>query len=88
MTTQKKGFRVAKDVKEQILKRVREEGVSVSQVAEEHGVSDKTIYTWLTKGASDNPTWSEIAKLKRENKSLLELVGEMTLKLSETQKKS
>ena len=88
MTTLKKGFRVAKDVKEQILKRVREEGVSVSQAAEEHGVSDKTIYTWLTKGASGNPTWSEIAKLKRENKSLLELVGAMTLKLSETQKKS
>ena len=88
MTTQKKGFRVAKDVKEQILKRVREEGVSVSQVAEEHGVSDKTIYTWLTKGATGNPTWSEISKLKRENKSLFELVGAMTLKLSETQKKS
>lgn len=88
MTTQKKGFRVAKDVKEQILKRVREEGISVSQAAQEHGVSDKTIYTWLTKGASGNPTWSETAKLKRENKSLLELVGAMTLKLSETQKKS
>lgn len=88
MTTQKKGFRVAKDIKEQILKRVREEGIPVSQAAQEHGVSDKTIYTWLTKGASGNPTWSEIAKLKRENKSLLELVGVMTLKLSETQKKS
>lgn len=88
MTTQKKGFRVAKDIKEQILKRVREEGISVSQAAQEHGMSDKTIYTWLTKGASGNPTWSEIAKLKRENKSLLELVGAMTLKLSETQKKS
>lgn len=88
MTTSKKGHRVAKDVKEQILKRVREEGVPVSQVAQEHGVSDKTIYTWLTKGATGNPTWNEIAKLKRENKSLLELVGAMTLKLSETQKKS
>jgi len=88
MTTQKKGFRVAKDVKEQILKRVKDEGIPVSQAATEHGVSDKTIYTWLTKGASGNPTWSEIAKLKRENKSLLELVGAMTLKLSETQKKN
>lgn len=88
MTTSKKGFRVAKDVKEQILKRVREEGVPVSQVAKEHGVSDASIYTWLTKGATGNPTRSEIAKLKRENKALLELVGEMTLKLSETQKKS
>lgn len=88
MTTLKKGFRVAKDVKEQILKRVREEGVPVSQAAQEHGVSDKAIYTWLTKGATGNPTWSEIAKLKRENKVLRELVGAMTLKLSETQKKS
>lgn len=88
MATSKKGYRVAKDVREQILKRVREEGISVSQAAKDHGISDATIYNWLTKGATGNPSWSNIAKLKRENKTLLELVGEITLKLSETQKKS
>lgn len=88
MTTSKKNYRISKDVKEQILKRVKEEGIPVSQAAKEHGVSDAAIYTWLTKGASGNPSWSEVAKLKKENKALLELVGEVTMKLSNAQKKS
>lgn len=83
-----KHYRIAPEVKEQILKRVKEAGVPVKEVAKEHGVSDQTIYDWLGKGASGTPTWGEYAKLKRENKALLELVGEITLKLSESQKKS
>lgn len=85
MTTK---HRVSKDVKDQILRRIKEEGVSVSKAAEEHGVSTKSIYQWLTKGASGNPTWHEVARLKKDNKALLELVGEITMKLSHAQKKS
>jgi|TARA_B100001964_G_C14156580_1_gene564592 transposase-like protein len=88
MATTKKTYHIAKDIKEQILKRVREEGIPVSQAAQEHGISDATIYSWLTKGASGNPSWTEVAKLKKENKMLLELVGEITVKLSTAQKKS
>jgi hypothetical protein len=50
-------------------------------------VSDHTIYRWLGNGAN-GPSYAEVAKLRKENKALLELVGEMTLKLSETQKKN
>jgi len=85
-TSNKKGYRVAKDVKEQILKRIKDEGISVSQASQEHGVSTQTIYAWLTKGVSHNPSWSEFAKLRRENKGLLELVGSLTVKLSQAQK--
>ena len=87
-TTNKKGYRVAKEVKEQILKRIKDDGLSVSQVSQEHGVSSQTIYAWLTKGATNNPSWTEFAKLKRENKGLLELVGSLTVKLSTAQKKN
>ena len=41
---------VSKEVKEQILKRIRDEGVPVAQAASEHGISTKTIYHWLGKG--------------------------------------
>jgi len=88
MTTTNKKFRISPEVKDQILKRIKDGGISVIQAAEEHGVSTHTIYRWLTKGASSNPSWSEIAKLKKENKALLELVGEITVKLSQAQKKS
>ena len=84
----KKNYRIALDVREQILKRIKEEGSSVSQAAKDHGVSEATIYGWLGKGAQSAPSWIEFAKLKRENKTLLELVGEITLKLSESQKKN
>lgn len=87
MTT-KKIHRTSKDVRDQIIKRIKEEGVSVTQAAEEHGVSTASIYGWLTKGVSKNPSWLEFAKLKKENRSLLELVGEITMKLSATQKKN
>ncbi len=75
-------------MRDQVLKRIKDEGVSVAQASEEHGISTHTIYRWLTKGASGNPSWSEIAKLKKENKALLELVGEITMKLSASQKKT
>lgn len=88
MSTPKIGHRVAREVREQILKRIKEEGIPVQQVSEEHGVSTKTIYSWLTKGTSKNPSWVEVAKLKKQNQELLSLVGEITVKLSQAQKKS
>lgn len=88
MSQTKKGYRVAQEVKEQIVKRIKEEGVAVSQAAKDHGVHESTIYGWLGQGAEGAPSWADLAKLKRENKALLELVGEITLKLSESQKKS
>ena len=84
----KKHYRIAPELKEQILKRVKEEGVSVSQAAKDHGIHETTIYGWLGAGTQGAPSWIEFAKLKRENKTLLELVGVITLKLSESQKKS
>jgi transposase-like protein len=84
----KKFHRISPEVREQVLKRVKEEGVSVSQAAKDHGIHETTIYGWLGTGAQGAPSWAEYAKLKRENKMLLELVGEITLKLSESQKKN
>jgi transposase-like protein len=83
-----KKHRIAPDVKEQILNRIKNEGVSVAEAAKDHGISDQTIYGWIAKKVDGQPTLSEFLKLKRENAQLLTLVGEMTLKLSETQKKN
>lgn len=79
--------RVPKDRQEQILKRIKEEGISVSQAAQEHGVCDGTIYHWLSKGVTGQPTLREFAKLKKQNTQLLTLVGEMTITLSQSKKK-
>lgn len=83
----KKTYRVAPEVKAQILSRIKNDGISVATAAKDHGVSEASIYTWLGKKAEGGPSVLEIAKLKKENSELLRLVGEMTLRLSETQKK-
>jgi len=82
-----KKYKISPDVKEQIIARVKEGTVSIKEAASEHGISDTTIYNWLGKKVEGAPSILEYAKLKRENDELLKLVGLMTLKLSEAQKK-
>lgn len=84
----KKSFKISKETKDQILKRIKEEGLPVAKVAEEHGISTAAVYTWLSKGVKAQPTWSELSKLQKQNRELLALVGELTIKLSQSQKKS
>jgi transposase-like protein len=43
MATTKKQYRISKEVKDQVLKRIKDEGIPVSQAAEEHGISTYTI---------------------------------------------
>ncbi len=83
----KKTYRTAPEVKEQILKRIKEEGIPVVQAAKEHGINPATIYNWLGKGVKGTPTIGELVRLKRQNEELLALVGELTLASSRTQKK-
>lgn len=83
-----KKHRIAPEVKADILRRVKEEGISVAQAAKDHGVSEATIYGWIGTGASGAPSWSEVARLQKQNKELFEVIGELTVKLSSAQKKS
>lgn len=84
----RKQHNIPADLKSDILRRVKEEGIPVSQAAKDHGIHESTIYSWLTKGASGSPSFAEFARISRQNKELLELVGELTLKLSTAQKNS
>ena len=71
-----------------MVSRIKEEGIPVAQAAKEHGIHETTIYGWMGAGAQGAPSWSEFARIQRQNKELLELVGELTLRLSATQKKN
>ena len=82
-----KNHRIAPEIKEQIINRIKNEGVTVAQAAKDHGVSDASIYTWIGAKVDGGPSIAEIAKLRRENDELLKLVGLLTLKLNEAQKK-
>jgi len=71
----KTGHRVAADVKADILRRVKEGGVSVAQAAQEHGLHETTIDDWLSRGADGAPTLGELVRIKKEKEELLRLVG-------------
>ena len=77
------------DVKAQILKRLKDEGVPVAKLADEHGIATGTIYNWLSKGTvNKQPSLLAYAKLKKENQQLKELVGNLTLFLDKEKKKT
>lgn len=70
---------IAQDIKAQIIGRIKNNGEAVSKLALEYGVSPKTIYTWLRAKSDSSVSFLEHARLKRENKLLLEIVGKLTL---------
>lgn len=84
----KKQHKISKEIKDQILKRVKEDGISVPEAASDHGISAKTIYNWLTKGVAKQVSWLEHNKLRKENQELKALIGEITVELSKTKKKN
>lgn len=77
---------IAKEIKEQILQRVKD-GTPVLKAAAEHGVSTKTIYNWLAKSSMAHPSILEISRLKREKEDLLKVIGLLTLEVSKAKKK-
>jgi len=83
----KKAFRIAPEIKEQIINRIKTEDVSVAQAAKDHGVSTVTIYSWLGTSAKNNVSIIEHNRVLKENRLLKALIGELTFKLSSGQKK-
>ena len=83
-----KRYKIAPEVKTDIIRLIKEEGVSVAQAAKDHGISDAAIYGWLGNGTKGSPSWSEFSRLKKERDQLLKLVGELTVRNSTAQKKS
>lgn len=78
---------IPKELKEQIISRIKNEGVSVSTAASEHGISTKTIYNWLNQGFTGQPvSYREYAKVKRENQTLLAIIGQLTLETKKLKK--
>lgn len=77
---------IPKEIKEQILKRIKEEGITVTQAAADAGISSKTIYNWMRNKNLSDGSVLEISRLKRENRELLEIIGRLTHDLTRSKK--
>jgi transposase-like protein len=79
---------IPKEVKEQILARVRNDGVTAAQAARDAGICADTVRNWLVKGATGQPNSVENARLKRELSAAYTLIGKLTSELTAYKKKN
>jgi transposase-like protein len=77
---------ISQEIKEQILSRIKNDGIPAAQVAREHGISDKTVYGWLAKTIDRQPSLLEFNRLKRENDGLKQLIGLLTVEMHKLKK--
>lgn len=82
----KKGTHIPKDVKEYILKKVKEGGKSVPELSREYGISKSAIYKMLRNDTSGS-TDPQLLRLQKENSLLKQLVAELSLKVRENEKR-
>jgi len=78
---------IANEVKKEIVEKVKQ-GEPVATLANQYGVSDRSIYAWLKRKASGSISVLEHNKLKRENTLLKETIGALTIELEKTKKKT
>lgn len=79
---------IKKEIKEEILHKIKTEGLVVVKASEQYGVSTKTIYGWLAKLAMKPPSALELYKLRKENQALNQIIGRLTLELSKLKRGS
>lgn len=74
--------RIPKEIQDEVLAKARG-GEKVVALAEQYGISTKTIYGWLSKDSGEDiVSVLKYNKLKRENHELKRLLGEVTLEMS------
>lgn len=80
------GKHVDKAVKEQVLLDVKN-GMKVSDAGTKYSITPTTIYGWMKVQADNTGTSSlEVAKLRRENQELRELIGFFALEKKRAEK--
>lgn len=73
---------IPKEIKDEVLGKIKS-GEKVAALAEQYGISAKTIYTWLSREAGpDSVSVLKYNKLRRENEELKRLIGELALDVS------
>lgn len=71
--------RIDQELKNRIIEKLKSEGLSVRQASTEFGLSPNTLYGWLGTKAGGDPSALEVAKLRRENNELKQIIGAFTL---------
>ena len=71
---------IPKELKDEILTKIKVEGISGAEAARRYGINAKNIYRWLADGVGGTSSYVlELNRLKRENQQLKQLIGQLLL---------
>jgi len=67
-----------KELKEEIIGKIKTEGITAVEAAKRYGIDANNIYRWVSSGVGGTRgnVW-EMNRLKRENRELKQIIGEM-----------
>ena len=67
-----------KELKEEIIGKIKTEGITAVEAAKRYGIDANNIYSWVSDGVGGTRgnVW-EMNRLKRENRELKQIIGEM-----------
>jgi transposase-like protein len=71
--------RIDQEIKDRIIGKIKNEGLSVLDASKEFGVSAKAIYAWIGSKGRVEPGALEFARLRRENNALKQMIGQLML---------
>jgi transposase-like protein len=75
-------------IKAEVISKIRDHGMKVSDVALDYNISTKTIYRWLRDRVIDSSASLvlQINRLKKENEQLYKLLGRATAEMHRSKK--
>ncbi len=83
---------IAIELKEKILKSIKEDWLSAYKASQEYWIWVKSIYNWLNKSITENnsekASYAELNRLKKDKDDLLLIIWELTKEVKDLKKKS
>lgn len=77
---------ISKEIRAEVIDKVKG-GQKVADLAEQYGISSKTIYNWLRGQVTEQVNWREHKRVLKENDDLKKILGILTFELEKTKKK-
>jgi transposase-like protein len=83
-----KGIVTPQEKRNEIIAKIRDEGMTVAEAARQYDIGTKAIYNWMRTGVvnSSNSLILENNRLKKENEQLYNLLGRATVELKRSKK--
>jgi len=83
-----KGVITPQETRNEIIAKIRDEGLTVAEAARQYNIGPKAIYGWMRDGVLNSSTSLilENNRLKKENEQLYNLLGRATVELKKSKR--